>query len=233
MTTRPASLEKNPRLSQWLRFLANGMVEVHSGKVEIGQGILTTLRQIVAEELDVPPERVAMVRAHTDESPNEGVTSGSLSTQDSGTALRYACAEARALCVAEAARTLGVAADTLTVSGGVILAPDGRRVSYGEVGDAALAGREATAGVAPKPSGERRIVGRSAERIDLPDKILGRARYIHDLVLPGMLHGRVLRPPSAAATLASLDDGAARSMAGVVDVIRDGSFVGVIAEREE
>jgi CO/xanthine dehydrogenase Mo-binding subunit len=232
-TPLPVSLEKNPRLSQWLRFLANGMVEVHSGKVEIGQGILTTLRQIVAEELDVAPERVVMVRAHTGESPNEGVTSGSLSTQDSGTALRYACAEARALCVAEAARRLGVAAETLTVSEGEIRAPDGRRTSYGEVGDAAIEGRAATATVAPKPSAERRIVGRSAERIDLPDKILGRARYIHDVVVPGMLHGRVLRPPSAAATLASLDDAAARSIAGVVDVVRDGSFVGVICEREE
>jgi CO/xanthine dehydrogenase Mo-binding subunit len=232
-TPLPASLEKNPRLSQWLRFLANGMVEVHSGKVEIGQGILTTLRQIVAEELDVAPERVVMVRAHTGESPNEGVTSGSLSTHDSGTALRYACAEARALCVAEAARRLGVAAETLTVSEGEIRAPDGRRTSYGEVGDAAIEGRAATATVAPKPSAERRIVGRSAERIDLPDKILGRARYIHDVVVPGMLHGRVLRPPSAAATLASLDDAAARSIAGVVDVVRDGSFVGVICEREE
>jgi CO/xanthine dehydrogenase Mo-binding subunit len=232
-TPLPASLEKNPRLSQWLRFLANGMVEVHSGKVEIGQGILTTLRQIVAEELDLAPERVVMVRAHTGESPNEGVTSGSLSTQDSGTALRYACAEARALCVAEAARRLGVAAETLTVSEGEIRAPDGRRTSYGEVGDAAIEGRAATATVAPKPSAERRIVGRSAERIDLPDKILGRARYIHDVVVPGMLHGRVLRPPSAAATLASLDDAAARSIAGVVDVVRDGSFVGVICEREE
>ena len=232
-TTRPASLEKNPRLAQWLRFLANGMVEVHSGKVEIGQGILTTLRQIVAEELDVAPERVVMVRAHTGESPNEGVTSGSLSTQDSGTALRYACAEARALCVAEAARRLGVAAGTLTVSEGEIRAPDGRRTSYAEVGDAAIEGREATAGVAPKPSAQHRIVGRNAARIDLPDKILGRPRYIHDLVLPGMLHGRVLRPPSAAATLAGLDDGAVRAIAGVVDVVRDGSFLGVIAEREE
>jgi CO/xanthine dehydrogenase Mo-binding subunit len=232
-TTRPASLEKNPRLSQWLRFLANGMVEVHSGKVELGQGILTTLRQIVAEELDVPPQRVAMVRAHTDESPNEGVTSGSLSTQDSGTALRHACAEARALCVAEAARRLGVAAETLTVADGEIRAQDGRRTSYAELGDAAIDGREATGAVAPKPSAEHRIVGRSALRIDLADKVLGRPRYIHDLALPGMLHGRVLRPPSPAATLAGLDDRAVRSMAGVVGVVRDGSFVGVIAEREE
>ncbi|HEX3098348.1 MAG TPA: molybdopterin cofactor-binding domain-containing protein [Usitatibacter sp.] len=233
MTSRPTSLEKNPRLAQWLRFLANGMVEVHSGKVEIGQGILTTLRQIVAEELDVPPERVVMVRAHTGESPNEGVTSGSLSTQDSGTALRYACAEARALCVAEAARRLGVAADSLTVAEGEIRSPDGRRIGYGEVGDTALEGREATAAVAPKPSAQHRIVGRSAQRIDLPDKILGRARYVHDLALPGLLHGRVLRPPSRAATLASLDEKATRAFAGVVDVVRDGRFVGVVAEREE
>ena len=93
----PSSLAKNPRLSQWLRLTAEGTVEVCSGKVEIGQGILTALAQIVAEELDVQPSRVRMMRAVTGSSPDEGVTSGSLSTQDSGTALRHVCAEARAL----------------------------------------------------------------------------------------------------------------------------------------
>jgi CO/xanthine dehydrogenase Mo-binding subunit len=228
----PASLAKNPRLAQWLRFRADGVVEVRSGKVEIGQGILTTLAQVAAEELDVALERIAMVPAATGTSPDEGVTSGSLSTQDSGTALRYACAEARALCLAAASQRLGVPPESLAIDDGEIRAPDGRRTSYREIGDEALAGREATARVAPKDAAARRIAGRSVPRTDLADKVLGHARYIHDVALEGMLHGRVLRPPSPAATLAALDDDAVRSMAGVVAVVRDGSFVGVVAESE-
>jgi CO/xanthine dehydrogenase Mo-binding subunit len=230
MSTRlPGSLETNRRLSHWLRVRREGVVEVHSGKVEIGQGILTTLAQIVAEELDIAPARVRMIRASTAESPNEGVTSGSLSTQDSGTALRYACAEARAIYLEAAARRLNVAADSLAVIDGEIRGAGGGRTSYWELADDALLEREATAGVAPKAPAQRGIVGRRADRIDLPDKVMGRPRFIHDLALPDMLHGRVLRPPSPGATLAALDD----AMPGVVAVVRDGSFAGVIAEREE
>lgn len=229
----PGSLEANRRLSQWLRFRRDGIVEARSGKVEIGQGILTTLRQIVADELDVPLERVTMVRASTAVSPNEGVTSGSLSTQDAGTALRYACAEARAIYLEAAAARLDVPASMLEVRDGEIVAPGGRRTSYGELAEDALLEREATARFAPKAVADRRLIGRSLERIDLPDKVLGHPRYVHDLVLPGMLHGRVLRPPSPAARLEHLDESAARAIPGVVAIVRDGRFVGAVAEREE
>ncbi|HSN20587.1 MAG TPA: molybdopterin cofactor-binding domain-containing protein, partial [Usitatibacter sp.] len=228
----PASLAKNPRLAQWLRFRADGVAEVRSGKVEIGQGILTTLAQVAAEELDVALERIAMVPAVTGTSPDEGVTSGSLSTQDSGTALRYACAEARALCVEAAARRFGVPAASIEVADGELQVADGRRTSYWEIGDEAIRDRDATATVAPKAAASRRIAGRSVPRTDLADKVLGHARYIHDLALPGMLHGRVLRPPSPGATLAALDESAARAMPGVVGVVRDGSFAGVLAGTE-
>jgi len=229
----PTSLAKNPRLSQWLRLRPEGIVEVRSGKVEIGQGILTTLAQIVAEELDVALQRIVMLPAVTGTSPDEGVTSGSLSTQDSGTALRFACAEARALCLAEAARRLGAPAESLELVDGEIRAPGGARTSYWELGDEALRDRAATAGVAPKAGGRKRLVGRAVPRTDLADKVLGHARYVHDLVVPGRLYGRVLRPPSPGATLASLAEAAARAIPGVVEIVRDGSFVGVIAEREE
>ncbi len=232
MSALPTSLAKNPRLGQWLRFRAEGVVEVRSGKVELGQGILTTLAQIAAEELDVALERIAMVPAATGSSPDEGVTSGSLSTQDSGTALRFACAEARALCLEAAARRFGVSASSLRLADGDIHAADGRRTSYWEIGDAAIEGRDATASIAPKAADARRIAGRSVPRTDLADKVLGHARFIHDLALPGMLHGRVLRPPSPGATLASLDESAAQSLAGVAAVVRDGSFVGVVARSE-
>jgi CO/xanthine dehydrogenase Mo-binding subunit len=229
----PASLAKNPRLARWLAFRGDGVVEVRSGKVELGQGILTTLAQVAADELEVALERIVMVPAATGTSPDEGVTSGSLSTQDSGTALRYACAEARALCLEEAARRLGVGAASLVLEDGEIRAPGGARTSYWELGDAAIAGRDATASVAPKAAERRFAVGRSIPRIDLADKVLGHARYIHDLALPGMLHGRVLRPPSPGAVLTALDEAAARAIPDVTAIVRDGSFVGVVAGREE
>lgn len=232
-TKLPGSLQGNRRLSQWLRIASAGTVTVTSGKVEIGQGILTALAQIAAEELDVTLGRVVLIPAATPASPNEGVTSGSLSIQDSGTALRYACAEARAIYLAEAAAELGVDVDSLKVEDGAISAPNGRRTSYWALADDALLDREATGSVAPKPPSAYRIVGQSTARVDLPDKIFGVPRFIHDLGPPGMLHGQVVRPASRAARLASVDNATVSSMPGVVGIVRDGSFLGVLAEREE
>lgn len=230
--TLPGSLQTNPRLSQWLRLRADGMVDVFSGKVEIGQGILTAVAQIVADELDVDLARVRMVPASTAMSPNEGVTSGSLSVQQSCSALRYACAEARALYLEAAALRLGVPAQSLEVRDGTIVGPGNLSISYWELADEGLLERDATAHIAPKAASARRWAGTPAARLDVPDKVFGRPRFIHDLVLPGMLHARVLRPPSPGATLAALDAAAAHAVAGVVAVVRDGSFAGVVAETE-
>ena len=229
----PGSLQLNRRLSQWLRFLPDGSIEVRPGKVEIGQGIVTALAQIAAEELDVRIERIRMRAASTADSPNEGMTSGSLSVQDSGTALRYACAEARAIYLAAAAQRLGIAAAGLTLSDGEFVSAGGARTSYAELADDALLEREATAGAAPKDAARHRIVGTTLPRLDLPSKVFGQPRFVHDLELPGMLHARVLRPPSPAAVLLTLDDARTRALPGVVAVVREGSFVGVLAEREE
>ncbi|HET9652931.1 MAG TPA: molybdopterin cofactor-binding domain-containing protein [Usitatibacter sp.] len=229
----PGSLETNRRLGQWLRFRPDGHVEVRSGKVEIGQGITSALAQIVADELDVPLERIRMVAPNTPESPREGVTSGSLSVQDSGTALRYACAEARRIYLERAAEQLGASRESLSVDAGEIVAGDGRRTSYWALADDRLLDREATGSVAPKSPGERRLIGHAFARLDIPDKVLGRPRFVHDLEMPGLLHGRVLRPASVDAKLVSLDMARARSIAGVTAVVRDGNFLGVVAEREE
>jgi len=228
----PGSLRVNPRLSQWLKILREGRVDVASGKVEIGQGILTALAQIAAEELDVALERIRMVQASTAYSPDEAVTSGSLSVQESGTAIRHACAEARAIYLRAAAARLDVPVDSLTVRDGEIVGGSGLRTSYWELADDALLDRDATGTVAPKSASSHAVVGTAAPRRDLADKVFGRACFIHDLELPGMLHARMLRPPSPAATLRSLDDSAVRSMPGVVQVVRDGSFVAVLAETE-
>jgi len=229
---RSGSLERNPRLSQWLRLERDGMVSVFSGKVEIGQGILTALAQIVAEELGISPARVRMIGADTSLSPDEGVTSGSLSIQDSGSALRRACAHARALLLTRAAERLGVSVDDLQVEDGAVRAA-GRSTSFWECTDEALFDCDVREEVSPKSPRDYRIVGIAGRRSDLPDKIAGLPRFIQDMALPRMLHGRVVRPPNGFLELASLDDTKAKSIAGVVAIVRNGAFVGVLAERED
>ena len=170
-------MNKPEALPQRVRFETDGTVSIVVGKVELGQGILTALAQIAAEELDVPLARIRMLPPSTAYSPDEGVTSGSLSIQDAGKALRAACAEAR-------------------------------------TGQA-------------KPASSYRIVGTNAPRLDLPGKFSGKPSYVQDMVLPGMLHARVVRPPHAYARLLSLE------VPPGIQAVRDGNFVGVLAEREE
>lgn len=226
----PGSLNGNRRLAQWLKFAADGCVEVTSGKVELGQGILTALAQIVAEELDLPIGRIRMLAASTALSPNEGVTSGSLSIQDSGQALRHACAEARAIYLDAAAIRLGLAVDTLRIDSGNILSRDGKQTSYWDIADASLLDKAATGEQPVKSAADYRLVGQAAARTDLPEKIFGQPSFIHDLELPDMLHGRILRPPSPSATLLAIATEEARASAGVFAVVRDGSLVGVLAD---
>ncbi len=226
----PGSLAANPRLDRWLAFDAAGHVTVTPGKVELGQGILTALAQIVAEELDVAMPRIRLQAAATPDSPNEGVTSGSLSVQDSGMALRHAAAAARAIHLQVAAQRSGVAVESLQVEDGTFLAPGGRPIgSYWTQAGAGLLDCDAPADARPKPPGARRIAGTSAARLDLPDKVFGVARFVHDLRLPGMLHARVVRPPARRARLTALRDG---TLPGEATVVRDGSFLAVVAATE-
>jgi CO/xanthine dehydrogenase Mo-binding subunit len=172
----PASLAANPRLSSWLNFTADGRVTVSPGKVEIGQGIVTALAQIAADELDVDLSRIEMVRASTAASPDEGVTSGSLSVQQSGRALRHACAEVRHIFLKLASDRLGVEVDSLSIEDGTISGPGNVRTSYWELAADIQLDREATAGVPAKPAGRRTLAGRSVQRIASPTKCLrGRA----------------------------------------------------------
>src|SRR5580704_687426 len=229
----PPSLAANPRLGDWLRVRPAGVVDVRSGKVELGQGVLTALAQVAAEELDLDVARVRMVAAVTGISPNEGYTSGSMSIQYSGAALRVVCAEARAIYLGVAASRWNVPADVLTVRDGAIAAPDGRATSYWELADDGLLDRPATGLAEPKAASDYRLVGTSVPWVDLPDKLAPRPRFVHDMVLDGMLYGRVVRPPSRGATLLDVGPEPAMALPGVVTVVRDGSFLGVIAEREE
>jgi nicotinate dehydrogenase subunit B len=229
----PPSLATNPTLSAWLRISPEGHVTLSPGKVEIGQGIVTALAQIAADELDVDIDRVRMVRATTAGSPNEGVTSGSLSVQQSGRAVRHVCSEVRQIFLTAAAERLGVGADALDVNDGEISGPGNVRTSYWELAGEVALDRAATVGVTSKPSARRALAGTSVQRVDIPDKVFAQPRFIHDSALPGMLHGRVLRPEVSGAKLAELRQDGARGMSGLVAVVRDGHFAGVVSETED
>jgi nicotinate dehydrogenase subunit B len=228
----PVSLAANPNLSSWIRISPDGQVTVSPGKVEIGQGIVTALAQIAADELDVDIARVQMVRASTAGSPNEGVTSGSLSVQQSGRAIRQACAEIRQIFLNVAADRLGVGTELLDISDGTISGPGNISTSYWELASEVSLDRHATPGAVPKSSAQRTLAGNSVQRLDLPDKIFARARFIHDCPLPGMLHGRVLRSELSGATLVEMKEDGARKVAGLVAIVRDGNFAGVVSETE-
>ncbi len=229
----PGSLNSNRKLNAWLRIDADGTVTVFTGKIELGQGITTALAQIAADELDVDLKRIAMVSGDTSRTPNEGVTSGSLSIEQGGTAVRYAAAEAREILLDAAAAKLAVPASDLRIEDGTIIGPGDKRSTYWAMTNDAMFAREATAKAKPKSSARHTYVGKSVPRRDIPAKVTGGVAYVQDMRLPGMLFGRVVRPPSYRAKLVAVDDAAVRSMPGVVAVIRDGSFIGVAAEREE
>jgi nicotinate dehydrogenase subunit B len=229
----PPSLAANPDLSSWIEVSAEGHVVVSPGKVEIGQGIVTALAQIAADELDIELDRVRMVRATTAGSPNEGVTSGSLSVQQSGRAVRHVCAEVRQIFLSLAAERLGVGIDALAIDDGEISGPGNVRTSYWELASDVSLNRQATPGVTAKLSDRRTLAGNSAQRVDIPDKVFAHPRFIHDQALPGMLHGRVLRSEIPAAKLVELRDDGARGVAGLVAIVRDGNFAGVVSETED
>jgi nicotinate dehydrogenase subunit B len=223
----PADLAANPVLARWLDFSREGEVTIRIGKVEYGQGIWTALAQVAAEELQVALARVRVAPVSTATSPDEGVTTGSLSVEDSGSALRQACAQARGLLLDAAARGLEVPGAALDVADGQIRTADGpTRLSYWTLAQPGLLDRPAGVPVPARPPGQWSVAGRSAQRLDIPDKVTGRPRFLHDLVLPGMAYGRVVRPPARAAELTGIaDPGLAREAV----LVRDGSFLGVVA----
>ncbi|MFC0253299.1 xanthine dehydrogenase family protein molybdopterin-binding subunit [Massilia consociata] len=230
--TLPGSLGKAPWLDAWIRIGADNRVTVFTGKAELGQGIKTALLQVAAHELHVDPGRMSLVSADTERTPDEGYTAGSQSMQDSGTALRHAAAQVRALLLQQAAARLGVPAAALTLREGVFRTFDGRRVSFGEL----VAGRDqhvrATGALPPRMPGAPRYSGVDVARVDIPGKVKGHLAYLQDLRLPAMVHARVVRPPSPAARLLEVDTASVARLPGVLEVVRDGRFLAVIAMEE-
>ena len=231
--TLPQSLIDNPILSQWIAFEANDRVRVGSGKVEIGQGILTALSQIAAEELDVGFGQVRLVSGQTDISPGEGFTSGSYSIAVGGASIRLVCAEVRALFVERAAAKLGCKAGELSVEGGkIIRAGRDTGLDYWSLAGEVALDRRASGTAPVKLPATYKIVGRNVPRVDLPAKVAG-AAFIHDIVPDGVVHARVLRRPWRGARLIALGtDAVLRAAKAPIDILHEGDFVAFTAASE-
>ncbi len=227
----PGSLAQFPLLDSWVRIDAAG-ITVFTGKAELGQGLRTALMQIAAEELSVPFDAIHLVTADTARTPNEGYTAGSHSMPDSGTAILNAASQVRAILLAIAASSWSLPVDSLTTRDGTVRAPDGRAVRYGDLITDTTLHQNAMVRSALKPPADYTIIGHAQPRVDIPAKVTGGPAYIQDMRPNDMVHARILRPPSYGATLIALDDTEIAKMPGVLKIVRDGSFAGVIAKRE-
>jgi CO/xanthine dehydrogenase Mo-binding subunit len=210
-----------------------GSVTCYTGKVDLGTGITTALRQMVAEELDVPLDRVNLITGDTSLTPDQGTTWGSLTIQIGGMQIRNAAATARDALMGEAAQRLGVRREDLIVTDGVVTG-GGKRATYGEL----IGGKQFSLKLdhqkpaKAKDPKDYKVVGKSVPRVDIPDKVTGKFTYMQDVRVPGMLHGRVVRPPALGAKLESVDEGSIKGIPGIVKVVREGDFLGIVAETE-
>jgi len=232
----PADIANNPLLSRWVRVADDGCIEVFAGKVELGQGLWTTQLQIAADELDVDPSAIRLRVGDTALCPDQGLTAGSNSTEVGGMALRRVCAEVRQLFVQAAARRLGAAAaDVCLAHGRFCAGPGHTTLGYSDLAAHVDLDRPARGDATPKAPAARRVAGMSLPRPDLRRKLFG-AGFIHDIEWPDMLHGRVVRPPSATAHLVAFDAAAqqaVRALPGVHTLCVEGRYIAVAAEREE
>ncbi|MEA2956302.1 MAG: nicotinate dehydrogenase subunit, partial [Alphaproteobacteria bacterium] len=238
---RPAASGGKGSFETFVKITADGSVTAFNGHVDLGTGIRTALGQIVAEELDVSFARVVVVLGDTSRVPDQGATIASETIQITAVPLRKAAAQARHFLVARAAERLELRVEDLAIEDGLIRGKDNRSVSYGELIAGETIRLELADDVPVKAVNAYTIVGQSVPRIDLPAKATGETVYVHDVRVPGMLHGRVVRPPYAGVdagafvgnSLIAVDEASVRDIAGLVAVVRIGDFVGVIAEREE
>jgi nicotinate dehydrogenase subunit B len=231
-SSAPGSLAKAPSLDSWIRVDADGSITVFTGKVELGQGLKTAITQIAAEELFVEPKSIRLVTADTARTPDEGQTAGSNSMKDSGTAVMNAAAQVREVLLEQAGKRFGVERSALVLEKGSIRSHDGKSATYGQL----VANQSLHVAARPQSSlveaKARRYIGKSMPRVDIPAKVVGGVAYVHDLRLPNMVHARVVRPPNRSARLTVIDAQAVEKMPGVVKVVRNGSFLAVVAEHE-
>ncbi|WEX09698.1 molybdopterin cofactor-binding domain-containing protein [Chelativorans sp. AA-79] len=228
----PGSLADYPYVDSWIRIGGDESITVFTGKAELGQGIKTAITQIAAEQLQVEFPRIELHTADTGQTPNEGYTAASHSMEESGTAILHASAYLRRIMRDLAARELGIPAEELTLENGVFMSGSGERLSYGQL----VTGRSLHVRVSEQRDfldpGSYTIMGQSVPRVDIPGKLTGQPSYVHDLTLERMVHARVVRPPRRGARLAGLDTSEVENLPGLLQVVRDGDYLGVIAEQE-
>jgi nicotinate dehydrogenase subunit B len=228
----PGDLEDTPRLSSWIRINADGTVTLMIGKVELGQGAVTAITQVCADELDVDLSRVQTISGDTALVPNEGVTAGSQSMPNCASAVQQAAAEVRHILLELAAEKLKTPIEHLKVADGTI--GDGEsEVTYWELVTGRELERNATGEIRPKAVSDYSYIGKSVPRLDIPAIMTGQALYIQEQRPNGMVHGAVVRPPTYKAKLANVDTSKVEKMPGVLKVVRNGSFLGIIASRQD
>jgi CO/xanthine dehydrogenase Mo-binding subunit len=222
-------------LDSWLAIAADGRVTAYTGKCELGHGLFTAQTQLIAEELSVPLDQVTLIQCDTALTPDQGTTSGAQShpANFNNANLALAGATAREALVRLAATRLGVAVDQLSAKDGVIsaVADPTKRVSYGELVGGKTFDLRLDPNAKRKPPSTWTVLGTPVKRLDIPALATGRFEFVHNVRVPGMLHGRVVRPPSVGANLLSVDESSVRGMPGLVKVVVKKSFVGVVAEK--
>jgi CO/xanthine dehydrogenase Mo-binding subunit len=223
------------KLDSWIAIAADGTVTAYTGKCELGQGILTAQMQLVAEELSVPLDRIRLIQCDTAVCPDQGTTSGSQSTPTNFNQgnLAQAAATAHQALMRLASARLAVPIDRLSVGDGVISAASDRtkRVTYGELVNGQKLNVPLDRSAKRKPAAEWKVLGTPAPRVDMAAMATGQFEFVHNVRVPGMMHGAVVRPPSVGATLVSVDETSVRGMPGVVKVVVKKNFVGVVAEK--
>lgn len=217
----------------FLRIDHDGSVTLYSGKVDLGTGVRTAMTQIVAEELDVPLAAVTVIEGDTALTPDQGPSSGSNSIQFGGAQIRLAAATARQALLTQAAANFGVDPSDLAITDGVIRsASTGKTIGYGNLVGTRTLSLKVDKTVSTKRPADFKVVGKPIPRLDIPAKVTATFTYMQNFRLPGMLHGRVVRPPGIGATLQSVDETSIQDIPGIVQVVRIGNFLGVVADTE-
>jgi len=226
------SLKANPYLDAWIKIAPDNQVTVYTGKVELGTGVRTALLQVAAEELQIEPRHIVFLTADTGRSPDEGLTAGSHTMADSGSALLNAAAQVRGLLAAAAARKLHADMAALTLRNARVTAPDGRSMTFAELlPHVDLHVRAKSVSPLRHPASFT-VIGKSMPRLDIPRKVSGGSSYVQDIRLPGMVHARAVLPPFYDAPLLSVDEAGARATPGFIAIVRDGNLLAVVAQKE-
>jgi CO/xanthine dehydrogenase Mo-binding subunit len=230
----PGSMGHAKNVNAWLEVLEDGTIRVLSGKVELGQGIRIAIRQVAAEELDMDLDRVEVQLAETGVTPNEGYTGGSTSIQNSAMSVRYAAAAARMELLKLASEKLDTTVDDLWLYNGIVNAKTSNRsITFAAILEGVQIDKEVTTPIQIKNKKEHRYVGKAVPRMDIENMVHGKAIYIQDLRFPGMVHARVVRPPGYESKLVHIDtSGLMVAVSGLLKTVINGSFVGVITQRE-